>query len=255
MKKNISLALIFIIITILSTIYVFYGNNWLVDQHFRQKERNNEFIRNDLMQRLVQIEAQSQKILDEISRQEFRLEIFPQQKIKLQARDSTSFAQQITNPPAFDHNKLFLVFDRELKAFAKKTRSELWSKQYQSAIKKIILLDVNRLLVFTSGQKIFCVSRRDGEIIWQKNIMLNALIFSPKIATQIRLDQDKRLDSSIILLHETDKLKLLHNISGEEIYDYQAEQKIDFVSDFDLFTQAIYLVEENVLIELALTLE
>ena len=255
MKKNLWVALLLIVITVISTIYVYYGNNWLVDQHFRQRERNNEFIRNDLMQKLIEIEAQSQKILDEISRQEFRLEIFPQQKILLEERQITEFSERITNPVAFDHDKLFISFDQQLRAIDKKARTEVWSNRYDSAIKQIILLDVNRLLLFTAQHQIFCLSRRDGELIWQKDIVMNDFGFSPKIARQIRLDQDKRLDSSIILLHEKDKLKLLNNISGELISQYQADNEIDFVSEFDLFTQSIYLVEDDVIIELALKLE
>ncbi|MDA3814450.1 MAG: hypothetical protein PF570_09405, partial [Candidatus Cloacimonetes bacterium] len=54
-KKRI-IAVIMAIIIILTVAYVFYGKNWLAEQQYIQKQRNSEFLKNELMQKMLDIE-------------------------------------------------------------------------------------------------------------------------------------------------------------------------------------------------------
>ena len=243
--RNRLVALIMVVIILLCTIYVYLGNNWLADKQFLQKKKNNLFVKNELMQNLIEIEKQSQKILDQIFQLSYKIEIFPDKNIILKEETFAEFDKVITVKPQFDHHNFYLVFENTLIAYNKKNRFEVWQKQFTEKIIEVVLLDVNRILVVLESNEIICASRESGSEMWSRKNIDTRSVCSKSNAFQISLDAYKQLDNSVILSIEKNRLLIFNNISGKNIYEYNSIQEIDFVSDFDLLEKSIYVVKRN----------
>ena len=250
--KNALIAVIMITLIILSALYVYYGNNWLAEQQFLQKRKNSEFVRNEFMANLLEIEQQSQELLDEISQLSYKIEIFPHKAIKLKDDVKIEFDSSISLKPIFDHHNIYVVLDNKLIAYNKKSYRERWNKEFPADIIDLVLLDVNRLLVIVKSNEIICLGRETGSEKWRREGEYSAPNATRKNAYQISLDKYKRLDNSVILSIEKKRLLVLNNISGEIICEYNSDTEINHVSDFDLLTKSIYIVNDNIFRKLEL---
>ncbi len=240
------IAIIFGFIIILAAVYVFFGKNWFAEQQYIQKQKNTEFIKNELMEKFLTIQEQSQEILNEILNQSYELEFFPHQEISLEIDWKRKLNFKLTKRPFFDYKQIYLISNNELRVLNKKKERIKWVKTFEEEISNFELLDANRLLVLTKKRKAFCLNRDNGNILWEKECD-----FSPDDSTekrtvfQISLDKYKRLDSSVILMFADKEIVLLNNINGKILSMFVSENKIHFISEFDLLEKCIYIAEEK----------
>ncbi|MCK4654879.1 MAG: hypothetical protein KAU01_10590, partial [Candidatus Cloacimonetes bacterium] len=71
------IAVIMAVIILLSVLYVFFGKNWLAEQQYLQKQKSTEFMKNELIDKFLEIQEQSQEILNEILNLSYEIEFFP----------------------------------------------------------------------------------------------------------------------------------------------------------------------------------
>ena len=242
-KKRI-IAIIMALIILMTVAYVFYGKNWLAEQQYIQKQRNSDYLRNELMQKMLDIEKQSQEVLNEILNLSYDIEIFQKQKIELEKTAENSFDASLIQKPYFDFKNLYLISSNKLYVLSKDFTQMKWEKQYSEGLVDIELLDANRILILTKQNKAICLTRDTGKEIWSKQ--LNTLqeregnsIF------QISLNKYKQLDRSVILTFSENEIELIDNITGNSLATYNSEFKIDHVSNFDVLEKCIYLIENN----------
>ncbi len=238
------IAIIFGFIIILTAVYVFFGKNWFAEQQYIQKQKNTEFMKNELMEKFLTIQEQSQEILNEILNQSYELEFFPHQEISLEIDWKRKLNFILTKRPFFDYKQIYLISNNTLKVLEKKCEKIKWVETFEGEISNFELLDANRLLVLIKKEKVFCLNRDNGNILWEKECG-----FSPDDSTekrtvfQISLDKYKRLDSSVILMFADNEIVLLNNINGKILSKYISENKIHFISDFDFLEKSIYVAE------------
>ncbi len=240
---RIKIILILTLITLLSVIYVYWGDNWLDDLSFRVKERNNQFVRNDLMQKLLELENQSYSILDEMTQLRYELEIFPEKDLKLSILSEIDLENKITLQPEIGSKYLFIVMKNRLQVFDKDNFNPIWNKELSENIIFSKLIDGNRYLIQTENYSLLCYNRVDGNLIWQKDF--SSYLEKNNKLLEIRLDKYKKLDSSIIVLIEKNVIILIDTITGHEIFKLEKEENIDFISDFDPLLPGFYLVSGN----------
>ena len=244
-------SIILIVVIILSVIYVFYGKNWFAEQQFIQKQRSSEFVRNELMEKFLEIQEQSQELLNDILKETYDLNLLPGQKITLKKEWSRELDFELSLKPVFDHKQMYLISENTLKSISKKPSILKWERVFEEGIIGIELLDANRLLVVIEGNKMFCLHRDLGTDIWERNLNCNPHIdYEFNSIFQISLDKYRRLDSSIILLLSDNSITALNNITGESLATYVSKNKIHFVSDFDLIEKCIYIYEDNCLVKI-----
>jgi len=162
------IAIIFGFIIILAVAYVFLGKNWFAEQQYIQKQKNTEFMKNELMEKFLTIQEQSQEILNEILNQSYEIEFFPHQEISLEIDWKRKLNFKLTKRPFFDYKQLYLISNNELRVLNKKKERIRWVKTFEGEISNFELLDANRLLVLTKKEKAFCLSRDKGNILWEK---------------------------------------------------------------------------------------
>jgi hypothetical protein len=242
-KKRI-IAFIMALIILTTVAYVFYGKNWLAEQQYIQRQRNSEFLKNELMQKMLDIEKQSQEVLNEILNLSYDIEIFHKQKIKLEKTDEKIFKTDLIQKPCFDYKNLYLISSNKLFVLSKDLKKIKWQKIFKEKLIDIELLDANRILVLTKQKKAICLNRDTGKEIWVKKLN-NLPIVEENSLFQISLNKFKQLDRSIILMFSENEIELIENITGTSFFVYESDNNIDYLSDFDILEKCIYFIEGN----------
>ena len=242
-KKRI-IAFLMALIILATVVYVFFGKNWLAEQQYIQKQRNSEFLKNELMQKMLDIEEQSQEVLNEILNLTYDLEIFQKQKIKLKKTGERIFETNIIQKPDFDFKNLYLISSNVLYVLSKDLDKIKWKKQFKEDLIDIELLDANRILVLTEQKEAICLNRDNGKEIWVKELKTLPMVRDNSIL-QISLNKFKQLDRSIILMFSENEIELIENITGTSLVTYNSENNIDHLSDFDILEKCIYFIEGN----------
>ncbi|MDP8202381.1 MAG: hypothetical protein P9M11_09635 [Candidatus Tenebribacter burtonii] len=242
-KKRI-IAFIMALIIIMTVAYVFYGKNWLAEQQYIQRQKNSEFLKNELMQKMLDIEKQSQEVFNEILNLSYDIELFQKQKIKLKKTDERIFEVNLEQKPYFDYKNLYLISSNQIFVLNKDLKKIKWDKHFEEELINIELLDANRILVLTKQKNAICLNRDSGKEIWIKQLKTLPKIKDNSIF-QISLNKFKQLDRSIIVMYSDNEIELIENITGTSMVIYHSENKIEYLSDFDILEKCIYFIEKN----------
>ena len=242
-KKRI-VAFFMALIILMTVAYVFYGKNWVAEQQYIQKQKNSEFLKNELMQKLLDIEKQSQEVLNEILNLSYDIEIFQKQNINLERTAENVFDEDLIQKPYFDYKNLYLICSNKLYVLSKDFKKLKWEKQYDEGLIDIELLDANRILVLTKLNKAVCLARDTGKEIWSKQLNTQPKRKENSIF-QISLNKYKQLDRSIIITVSNNEIELIDNITGKPLAVYIAEFEIDYLSNFDAIEKCVYFIEDN----------
>lgn len=235
-------AAMMLIIIILSTLYVFYGKNWLSDQQNLLRMKNQEFVRNELLEKVIT----AQEVMNQTLQEVYQLEIFPNQKLELQEATSYQTNDEITYQPLFDMHSLYLVSHDKVFSIRKKIGNLKWERQFDTQIRNMMLIDANRLLIITMDKNLYCLNRETGYQIWQKNSEYEYFSSdSGKKMFQISVNRFKQLESSLILIPGVNKITVINNINGAVISEYQFEKEIQYISEFDLIERSLFIIQQN----------
>jgi len=229
-------------VIILSVLYVFFGNNWLAEQQYIQKEKNQDFVRNDLMQRLLEIQDQSEEILNQLLNENYEMELIPQKDVSLELQPLFRAESELSLIPQFDLKFLYLVMGKSVSVYSKSNFEIEWKLELDSEVTSLLLLDANRILVHTQKGRLICLNREHGKILWEKSVRESS-VKAHKLSEIREISQNKyhQLDSSIILVPGDAQLTLLNSINGDEITKLEIDKKIEFISAFDQFDRCVYL--------------
>lgn len=232
------------LIILMTVVYVFYGKNWLAEQQYIQRQKNSEFLKNELMQKMLDIEKQSQEVLNEILNLSYDIDLFQKQQIELEKTDERIFQVNLEQKPYFDYKSIYLISSDQLFVLTKDLERIKWEKQFEEGLIDIELLDANRILVLTKQKKAICLNRDTGKELWVKQLKTLPIV-KDNLIFQISLNKFKQLDRSIILMFSENEIELIENINGTSLVVYNAENKIDHLSDFDILEKCIYFIEGN----------
>ena len=243
------IAVILLLIIITSTLYVFYGKNWLAEQQYLLQTRNEEFIRNELLEKMVE----TQETLNQTLQEMYDFELFPNQELEYTEAMTYKFNHTITTKPFFDLRSIYYGSENTLHCVKKNNVELRWQKHFKSSIHQLILVDANRILVILSD-KMKCLNRETGLLLWEKQFKFQEIVQKPS-PYQISLNRFKQLDNSIIFIPQSHGFTLINNLSSEIILQYESDQEINFVSDFDQMEKALYIVQDNTLRQIKIGLK
>ncbi|MCF7920772.1 MAG: PQQ-binding-like beta-propeller repeat protein [Candidatus Cloacimonetes bacterium] len=250
-KKRVNrTAIILLILIIMSAVYVYWGSNIIDDFLARFKFQSKEFTRNELKEQFIILQEQAQELLDQISQEDMRLALIPQQKIKIDKAWEIDLHLDITVSPLFDHYQIYLAGGSTVFAIDKDKHNIVWQKQFNSPVEVLRMVDANRVLVALENGIVMCLSRDDGKKHWEKEFDLRKMEEFSMNLNQISLNQYRQLDESLFLIHEGSRVSLGLIRNGEIITDYDAGSDIDSVSSYDLLDKCLYLTQARKLIKL-----
>ncbi|MBN1948877.1 MAG: PQQ-binding-like beta-propeller repeat protein [Candidatus Cloacimonetes bacterium] len=245
MRQRIT-AIIFLILLGGITIYVWKGKNWFAEQHYLQRTKNEAFIRNELKEKFLQLQDQSQELLQDFMDQAYGISLLPDQQLELTAGWSVDIRETPIFPPIFDYKYIYIATPSQLSAISKKNGELQWNFRLESTPARIELLDANRLLVLSTAGELHCLHRNTGSLLWLKELTCEPDIeFKKNNLFQISLNRYQRLDSSIILVLSKNEIYLLNIFDGELAGKYESDDEIDFISEFDDIERCIYLTHKG----------
>ena len=241
MKHRLITGALLLVIAI-SVLYVFLGNNWLEEQQYIQKEKNQDFVRNNLMHRLLEIQDQSEEIINQLLRENYKMELIPQKNVDLELHSLIKLENDLSLNPQFDLKFMYLGMGRKLAVYSKISLELEWELDFEYELNSLSLLDANRIMVHTSNGKLICLNREKGKILWEQS-QLESAENEPQrsMISEISLNKYHQLDSSIILVPDNSELILLNSINGDEIAKLELGNRVEYISAFDQFERCVYL--------------
>ena len=234
-------ATILLILIILSAAYVYYGKNLIDDVFSRLRLTRTEFTRNELKKQFFTLQEQAQELLNEISRDEMNIEIIPMHKIAMKADWELKISEKIQQEPCFDYRQIYLISEHYVYSIDKNQARINWEKRFNEKVEVLRLVDANRVLVSLSDDKLYCLSRDDGDVIWQRNYELPKTSESSNSLSQISLDQFRQFEDSVFLMYEGRKLSLALVRTGEVVSEYLNNDEIGNISDYDMLERCLYI--------------
>jgi hypothetical protein len=245
-------ATIFLVLIILSAVYVYYGKNLLDELFSGLKFRGSEFTRNELKEQFFLLQEQAQDLLKELSRQDMNIniELFPRQVLKLDSDWQIETPIPISDIPLFDYRRIYLTGVHRVFAIDKRGSEIRWENKYQAKVEVLRLVDANRILVYLSDDRLLCLNRDNGEEIWQKDYQIARGDTWQSSLSQISLNQYRQLDDSVFLMNTGDKLSVAHVKTGELMAEYEHDRKIEFMSEYDQLEKCVYISAGNKLVKI-----
>lgn len=146
--------------------------------------------------------------------------------------------------------QIILASESDIYSYSKRNQDIIWSNELDGVISSIKIIDSNLLIAITTDKHIHCLKRDSGETVWtaknpEELTARDALYtFSP---LNVSVETDRRLNSSVLIIPNSDGLTLINPLSGETLTSYTSIDKIKFISDYDTIDKSFYLIEGDIL--------
>jgi len=224
-------TLLLLLGTVLAIIYMIFGNR-IIDVMLHRTEKEVE---------TTQIKA-STVILENLG----KVVNAPARSIELQPDWNAELPYEITAPPAFDQQKLYLVSANNLYVYQLKTRSPLWQKALEDSILSIHPTPFG-LELYLSNNKMIAIDEK-GNLKWTLTLAAN-VESSPRLdLIVITPKKDRRIDRSITAVPLERGISVLDSQQGLVISELQLKEKLLYLSDYDDYNNCFYAIVGNKLV-------
>ncbi|MDD3103119.1 MAG: PQQ-binding-like beta-propeller repeat protein [Candidatus Cloacimonetes bacterium] len=231
-----------IVLTLSATAYMLFGNRFL-DQALhrtRMNVQNNTVLRLEQIPNNLSVETKNfLKYLD-------RIVNLPARNIELDILWSATLPYQVTSPPVFSLNTIYLASDHNLIAFDKKSRELIWKKSFPEMINSILYADNVLLVCLANSQSLGF--KEDGTQLWEAELMSIHTNFGSLEPSQIRPEDDPRLDRSITVVPSARFISIFDAFRGENLSTITFKQDLHSVSAYDNYATCFYAIVDDGLI-------
>jgi hypothetical protein len=224
-------TLLLLLGTVLAIIYMIFGNR-IIDVMLHRTEKEVE---------TTQIKA-STVILENLG----KVVNAPARSIELQPDWNAELPYEITAPPAFDQQKLYLVSANHLYVYQLKTRSPLWQKALEDSILSIHPTPFG-LELYLSNNKMIAIDEK-GNLKWTLTLAAN-VESSPRLdLIVITPKKDRRIDRSITVVPLERGISVLDSQQGLVMSELLLKEKLLYLSDYDDYNNCFYAIVGNKLV-------
>lgn len=242
-KKHYLPALIIFFFLIISVYYVFFRENEIEVNLDKGKFIISEKIRNIELEKIpIRLQLDFEKLLKD------------NKAVQLRKEWSTELNFDITLSPYFDLRNLYLISFDKLAVYDKASMQNIWKKQLDADIVSFSLIDGNSIMLIDKNYNVFALNRNTGDTVWSHNF--NEMIIGHKNTTiepfQITYNEDRRFLSSVIIVVNGTRVKVLDNISGDILSEIDLEHFVYKISEYDQIDNAIYIVYDDKIAKLIL---
>lgn len=224
-------TLLLLLGTVLAIIYMIFGNR-IIDVMLHRTEKEVE---------TTQIKA-STVILENLG----KVVNAPARSIELQPDWNAELPYEVTAPPAFDQQNLYLVSANHLYVYQLKTRSPLWQKALEDSILSIHPTPFG-LELYLSNNKMIAIDEK-GNLKWTLTLAANVessphldlIVITPK--------KDRRIDRSITVVPLERGISVLDSQQGLVMSELLLKEKLLYLSDYDDYNNCFYAIVGNKLV-------
>lgn len=232
-------SIVMLIITILATLYVAFGNRFL-DQAIHRTRisvKRNRTLRLDQIPNNLSVETQNfLKYLE-------RIVNLPARNIELDIIWSATMPYQVTSAPVFSIDTIFLAADNNLIAFDKKTRELKWKKSFDARINSIYFAD--NVLVSCLENETGYGFREDGREVWQMNLSIPYMRPGSLAPSRVGPEDDPRLDRAITVFPSAKFLWVIDVVRGENLSTITFKDDIRSISSYDSYANCFYAIVDD----------
>lgn len=219
-----------------------FGNRYL-DQALhrtRMTVQNNTVLRLEQIPDNLSVETKNfLKYLD-------RIVNLPARNIELDIMWSATLPYQVTSPPVFSLNTIYLAADKNLIAFDKKSRQLIWKKSFEGQINSIFYAD-NVLLVCLEDNQSFGF-KENGTQLWEAELMSIHTNYGSLDPSQISQADDPRLDRAITVVPSAKFISIFDAFRGENLSTITFKQELHSLSAYDNYATCFYAIVDDGLI-------
>jgi|SRR5690554_3091112 len=236
-KKYLIMAALMFLMLIFSIYYLFLGRDAVDDRLHVTREQFQLTLRNiDILK------------LQEILPLDYGILLVPQRNIELTVDWESPLPFPVTLRPYFCMRNIYLISHDQLYAYDKRDKKNSWRTSLEEPITALEILDSNLMIALTGDNRSYCLKRDTGEIVWSMKDDALDQSYSPAPAykpVQVSLEMDRRLNTSIILFPKMYGLTLINILNGDTLTHYSTDERINYVSEFDLLEKSIYMIKGN----------
>lgn len=235
-------SIIIIVLSLSAAAYMIFGNRYL-DQALhrtRMTVQNNTVLRLEQIPDNLSVETKNfLKYLD-------RIVNLPARNIELDIMWSATLPYQVTSPPVFSLNTIYLAADKNLIAFDKKSRQLIWKKSFEGQINSIFYAD-NVLLVCLEDNQSFGF-KENGTQLWEAELMSIHTNYGSLNPSQISQADDPRLDRAITVVPSAKFISIFDAFRGENLSTITFKQELHSLSAYDNYATCFYAIVDDGLI-------
>jgi len=149
---------------------------------------------------------------------------------------------EITMPPFFDVENLYIITNKELTCIKKNTFQLKWKAEFEGEIKNIESLRDEKLLIIDGRGNHYMLDKAHGKIDWQKAKPATHEKYNKQSPQVIVIDyiRDGRLEQNYYILSHKNLLKLILAGKGDVVAEEEFDNKIDYISDYDYVEKCFY---------------
>ncbi|MDI3503926.1 MAG: hypothetical protein PWP64_862 [Candidatus Cloacimonadota bacterium] len=240
-KLQISSILI-ILLTLLATVYMLFGNRFL-DQALHRTKLNmqhNPALQLDQIPNNLSIDTQNFiKYLE-------RIVNLPARNIELEILWSATLPYQVTSTPVFSFNTIYLAADNNLIAFDKKSRELRWKKSFEEHINAIFYAE--NVLLVCLGEDKGVGFKDDGTQLWEGELKTPEIKPRSLRPSMVTAEDDPRLDRAITVVPSARFITILDAFRGEKLSTITFKEKIHSISQYDNYANCFYAIVDDGLI-------
>lgn len=233
---------IIILVTLLATIYMIFGNRFL-DQLLHRTRINvkrNASLRLDQIPNTIAVDTQNLlKYLE-------RIVSLPARNIELDILWSATLPYQVTSAPVFSVDTIFLASENNLIAFEKRNRELLWKKSFENRINSLFFGDKTLMVCLEDNQAYGY--REDGNQIWQQEVSSPITDIGFLEPSRISPEEDPRLDKSVTVVPSARIITILDAQRGENLSTITFKEQIYSLSAYDNYANCFYAIVDDGLI-------
>jgi len=180
----------------------------------------------------------------------------PASSMELQQAWSMPLPASVTQPPAFDDRRLFLVTGNTLHVYDKRTQGLLYRVAFACPVHTLLLSDANRLQITTEDGPTHSIKKDSGKITWTcAGQSMLAEVIPPQVPRQISYLDDRRLANSVLVFSHPDQIQVVNIHTGAVVTAWPVQPNptlaFGYLSVFDPLEKALYVVSGDSLFKLA----
>lgn len=242
-------TLILLLVSILTILYMIFGNRFL-DQSFRRMKlmfRENKATSWENIPNYLNLDTSN------IIKQIDRIVNLPARNLEFRVAWNTDLPYTITATPVYNIENLFIASERTVLAYNKKSRALIWKQTMPAPIMSMTIARGSLIVILENHQAL--ALRDDGSTIWQQTVENMQTRVGLRFPLELSNEDDPRLDGTVLLLAGERGLSLLDGARGNPLSKIDFSGKLQYLSAYDRFDNCFYAVvaDEILCIELKIS--
>jgi hypothetical protein len=241
-------SIVLLVITLLAALYVAFGNRF-IDQGLHKLRLLFDSRRVSTLEELPNtLRLRNSDILKIME----RMVNSPARRAECRIAWTKQLPYEVTAIPAFDLDYIYLASGKNLLTYSKRTQEAGWNLVLDEDI-LYLMKTQNTLLLSLRNRRLIGI-KPGGTIAWAIDTRSSISEDDVLEAQEITSAQDPRIDGSLVILPERNRISIIDGSKGEVFSSIDLLQDLRYLSLYDSFDSCFYAVIGNSLMKIDLVI-